>query len=155
MRRSWWYFYHTAWSKAYSMQAKRASLNSLKRSSIRKYYPSFFCKNISAEHNLFDRSKQRLCLKRTRSSGKNQSHSQSCFTTGDLLPIISGWWQAPWDSRPVILFFNSTLAVWRGVQIMKLLVMQFPPMSRHFIPRRSKYSLQYPVLKHPQYIFLP
>jgi hypothetical protein len=35
---------------------------------------------------------------------------------------------------------------------MKLLVMQFPPVSRHFIPPQSKYSPQHPVLRHPQYI---
>jgi hypothetical protein len=33
---------------------------------------------------------------------------------------------------------------------MKLLIMQFPSVSRHFIPPRSKYSPQHPVLKHPQ-----
>jgi hypothetical protein len=30
--------------------------------------------------------------------------SQSHFKTGGLLPIISYWRQAPWDSRPVIFF---------------------------------------------------
>jgi hypothetical protein len=29
---------------------------------------------------------------------------------------------------------------------MKLLIMQFSPLSRHFIPLRSKYSPQHPVL---------
>jgi hypothetical protein len=38
---------------------------------------------------------------------------------------------------------------------MKLLIMQFPPNSRHIIPLRSKYSPQHPVLKHPQSMFLP
>jgi hypothetical protein len=33
---------------------------------------------------------------------------------------------------------------------MKLLIMQFPPISRHIIPLWSKYSPQHPVLKHPQ-----
>jgi hypothetical protein len=28
--------------------------------------------------------------------------------------------------------------------------MQFPPISRHFISLRTKYSPQHPVLKHPQ-----
>jgi hypothetical protein len=36
----------------------------------------------------------------------------------------------------------------------KLLIMQFPPISRHFIPPRSKYSPQHPVLKHPQSIVI-
>jgi hypothetical protein len=31
---------------------------------------------------------------------------------------------------------------------MKLLVMKFPPISRHFIPPRSKYSPQHPILKN-------
>jgi hypothetical protein len=38
---------------------------------------------------------------------------------------------------------------------MKLLTMQFPPISRHIIPLRSKYSPQQPVLKHSQSVFLP
>jgi hypothetical protein len=33
---------------------------------------------------------------------------------------------------------------------MKLLIMQFPTISRHFISLRTKYSPQHPVLKHPQ-----
>jgi hypothetical protein len=32
--------------------------------------------------------------------------------------------------------------------------MQFSPISRHFIPLRSKYSPQHPDLKHPQSVFL-
>jgi hypothetical protein len=40
-----------------------------------------------------------------------RSQSQSYFTTGGLQPISSSWLQAPWDPRPVILFFNRTLAV--------------------------------------------
>jgi hypothetical protein len=38
---------------------------------------------------------------------------------------------------------------------MKLLVMQLSPPSRHSIPLWSKYSPQHPVLKYPQFIFLP
>jgi hypothetical protein len=45
--------------------------------------------------------------------------------------------------------------VWRGVQVTKHLIMQFPPISRASIPLRSKYSPQQPVLKHPQSMFLP
>jgi hypothetical protein len=37
---------------------------------------------------------------------------------------------------------------WRRVQITKLLVMQCSPPSRHFIPLRSKYSAEQPVLIH-------
>jgi hypothetical protein len=31
--------------------------------------------------------------------------------------------------------------------------MQFPPISRHFIPPWSKYSFQHPVFKHPQSVW--
>jgi hypothetical protein len=33
---------------------------------------------------------------------------------------------------------------------MKLLIMQFPPIPRHFIPPRSKYSPQHPVSSRGQ-----
>jgi hypothetical protein len=39
------------------------------------------------------------------------SQSQAYFTTVSLPPISSSWRQAPWNSRPVILFSNRTLAV--------------------------------------------
>jgi hypothetical protein len=44
---------------------------------------------------------------------------------------------------------------WQRVQITKLLVKQFTPFSRHFIPFRSKYPPQHPVLKHFQSLFFP
>jgi hypothetical protein len=50
--------------------------------------------------------------------------------------------------------YNSNYT-WRSVQIMKLLVMQLSSPSRHSIPLWSKYSPQHPVLKHPQFVFLP
>jgi hypothetical protein len=39
------------------------------------------------------------------------TESQGYFTTGCLPPISSSWRQVPWNSRPVILFPNRTLAV--------------------------------------------
>jgi hypothetical protein len=39
---------------------------------------------------------------------------------------------------------------WRIVEIMKLLIMYFSLIFRHFIHLRSKYSLQHPVLMHLQ-----
>jgi hypothetical protein len=42
---------------------------------------------------------------------QSQSQSQNYFRTGSSPPISSSWRQAPWDSRPVILFPNWTLAV--------------------------------------------
>jgi hypothetical protein len=38
---------------------------------------------------------------------------------------------------------------------MKLLVMQFPPISHHFISLLSRYSPQHPVLKRPQSVCVP
>jgi hypothetical protein len=53
----------------------------------------------------------------------------------------------PYPPHPPWLdHFNYT---WRRVQVMKLLIMQFSP-TCHFIPFRSKYSPQHPVLKRPQ-----
>jgi len=43
----------------------------------------------------------------------------------------------------------------QGVQIIQLLVMQLSPFPCHLVPLRSKYSLQHPILKHPQPAFLP
>jgi hypothetical protein len=43
---------------------------------------------------------------------------------------------------------------WRRVQVMKRLIMQFPPTSCRLIRVWSKYSPQYPFLKHPQPTFL-
>jgi hypothetical protein len=45
--------------------------------------------------------------------------------------------------------------IWRRVQVMKFLIMQSSPVSRHFLPLRSIYSPQHPVLKHPQPMLLP
>jgi hypothetical protein len=44
----------------------------------------------------------------------------------------------PCPSHPPGLDYSDY--VWRGVQVMKLLIMQFLPISRHFISLYSKYS---------------
>jgi hypothetical protein len=44
---------------------------------------------------------------------------------------------------------------WLIIQITKILVIPFSPLSHHLIPVRSKYPPQHPVLKHPQSMFLP
>jgi hypothetical protein len=46
-----------------------------------------------------------------RGYGKNQSKSRITLLSFGLPPISSFWRHAPWDSRPVIVFSNSTLAV--------------------------------------------
>jgi hypothetical protein len=55
----------------------------------------------------------------------------------------------PCPSHPLLIY------VWRGVRVMKLLIMQFSPISCHFISLRTKYSPQHPVHKHPQSMILP
>jgi hypothetical protein len=59
----------------------------------------------------------------------------------------------PCQSLPSWLYHSYF--IWRGVQFMNLLIIQLPPISRHYISLRSKYSPQHPVLKHPQSLFLP
>jgi hypothetical protein len=59
----------------------------------------------------------------------------------------------PCPSHPPWL--DNSNYTWRTVQVMKLPIMQFSLTSYHFIPLRSKYSPQHPVLKHPQSMFLP
>jgi hypothetical protein len=43
----------------------------------------------------------------------------------------------------------------RRLNVMKVLIMQFSPISYHFIFLQSKYSPQHSVLKHSQSMFLP
>ena len=44
--------------------------------------------------------------------------------------------------------------IWWAVQIIKLLITEFSPLPCYFVPVRSKYSPQHPVLKHPRPKFL-
>jgi hypothetical protein len=59
----------------------------------------------------------------------------------------------PCPSHPTWLDYSNYIC--QRVQVMKLLITQFSPISRHFISLRSEYSPQQPVLKHPQSMFLP
>jgi hypothetical protein len=43
--------------------------------------------------------------------------------------------------------------IWRGVQVMKLLIMQLSPATYYLISLGSKYSPQHPVLEHPRSVF--
>jgi hypothetical protein len=59
----------------------------------------------------------------------------------------------PRRSHPAWLVHPSNIR-W-NVQVMRLLITQSIPASHHFLPLRSKYFPQHPVLKHSQCIFLP
>jgi hypothetical protein len=64
----------------------------------------------------------------------------SGFLTSNLyVPLLH---HSHYMSRPPHpLWLDNPNYTWRRVQIMQLLVMQFSPPFRHFIPLRSKYSL--------------
>jgi hypothetical protein len=66
--------------------------------------------------------------------------------------LISPMYAASHLSPPRLHHSNN---IWRSVQVMKLLIMQSSSASCHFLPLRSKYSPQHPVLKHPQICALP
>jgi hypothetical protein len=50
---------------------------------------------------------------------------------------------------------NISFSINLWVQVMKLLITQFSPISSHFFPCSCKYSTQHRVLKHTQSMFLP
>jgi hypothetical protein len=50
----------------------------------------------------------------------------------------------------LVLLDLIILIILGQVQFMKLLIMQFSVSSYHFIPLRSRYSPQHPLLKYPQ-----
>jgi hypothetical protein len=52
-------------------------------------------------------------------------------------------------------WFDLPNNIWWWVQNMKLPIVQLSSVSRYFIPLRSKYSPQHPVLKHPQSMLFP
>jgi len=45
--------------------------------------------------------------------------------------------------------------IWWIVHVVKLLIMQSSPISRHSISLRSEHSPRHPVLKHPRTVFFP
>jgi len=53
-------------------------------------------------------------------------------------------------AHPILLDFYHPNNIWWSLQVMKFLIMQSSPASYHFLPLRSKYSPQHPVLKHSQ-----
>jgi hypothetical protein len=56
-----------------------------------------------------------------------------------------------YSTRPthlILLFFVCPNNIWRGVKILKLLIMHFSPPSCYSVPLWPKYSPQLPVVKH-------
>jgi len=52
-------------------------------------------------------------------------------------------------------WFDHLNDFWWSIQVMNFLIIQTSSASCHFLPLRSKYSPQPPVLKHPQSMFFP
>jgi putative component of membrane protein insertase Oxa1/YidC/SpoIIIJ protein YidD len=52
----------------------------------------------------------------------------------------------PDTSHPSWFHHPNTISC--SVQVMKLFIMQCSPASCHFLPLRSKYSSQHPILEH-------
>jgi hypothetical protein len=69
--------------------------------------------------------------------------------------IKKGYFLISWHSALQIIFCTTeqvSINIWWSVKAMKLLIMQSSPVSRHFLPLRSKYSHR-PALKQLQSMF--
>jgi hypothetical protein len=66
-------------------------------------------------------------------------HSLSCY--------IPRLFHSPW-------FYHPNVIGW-GLQMVKLFITQFSPVSLHFLRLGLKYLLEHPSLEHPHVMFLP
>ena len=74
-------------------------------------------------------------------------HQNPVYTS--TLPHIYYMSRSPHSSR-----FDHQNNIGWGVQVIKLLTMQFSPLHYYHLPVRPKYSPQHPIFKHPQPTFL-
>ena len=57
--------------------------------------------------------------------------------------------------RPSHSWFNHPKSIGWGVQIIKILILQFSLLPCYLVPLRPKYSPRHPILKHSQPTFFP
>jgi hypothetical protein len=69
------------------------------------------------------------------------------------IPLFPYAYCMPSPSHPPL--FDNFNYIWRILQVVKLLIIQFSPTSYHIIPLQSKYSSQHPLLIHLQSMFFP
>jgi hypothetical protein len=79
----------------------------------------------------------------------------SGFLTKTLYTFLSYSMRDKYPAHLILLDLICLMAFWERVQNMKLLIEQLPLFSCYFIPLRSKYSPQNPLLKHPQLVLFP
>jgi hypothetical protein len=84
--------------------------------------------------------------------GLHSSLFPSGFPTNNLCAFP---FHSTFPAHLILLDLIILIILGEEYKIMKLLVRYFSPSSCHFIPLWSKYSPQHPVLKHPQFMFLP
>jgi len=69
------------------------------------------------------------------------------FLVSLMRAYMSGPSHSPW--------LDHSNNIWRSIHVKKFLIIQSSPVSCHFLPLRSKYSPQQPVLKYPQSMLFP
>jgi len=79
-------------------------------------------------------------------SARFSHHNPVCIS------LLSYAFHKPKPLHPPSFGCSTHISIWPGVQIMKLLIMQFSASSYRLYPLTSKYIPQHPVLKHPCFV---
>jgi len=79
----------------------------------------------------------------------------SCFPNKTLYAFLVLSMRATSLVYFILHDFDHPNSIWWNVQVVKLLIMQSSPVSRHPVSVRSKYSPQYPIFEHPISVLFP